>query len=242
MTAGRQRLPEAAPRRKGVILSKARMIAPSRSESPRKSNEGIPIDVRPRATFLYGGGSTDSVIDHDRVVFTPTLPPKPCRVRPPCRQSTAYPGAYRKHGKYNLPRSARRRRPSPHNTARSVPRWDTTEVNSGHEAEAISSLLQDPDCSGDGDREPCDTGVPALVGDFPAEEGTGEMMKGSLLWRESGAGRVTELTAEGVLHGMGETCRPVSERTTIVERYARLLEAVSNLFVCRRRCLAQSVY
>ncbi|CAM9371805.1 unnamed protein product [Ectocarpus fasciculatus] len=203
MGAGSERLPEAAPRRKGMVSSEARMMASSRSESSRKGNEGIPMDVRPRTTFLCGGGSTNSLIDHDRVVFTPALPPTPCRVRAHCRQPTAYPRAYRKHGKYNLPRSARRRRPSPRNTARSAPRWDTREVDGGREAEATPSLRQD--------REPCGTDVAALVANFPAEEATDEMMKGSLLWRESGVGRVTELTAEGVLHGMGETCRPVTE-------------------------------
>ncbi|CAM9304338.1 unnamed protein product [Ectocarpus sp. 8 AP-2014] len=154
MSAGSERLPEATPRHKGGTPSKTRMMAPSRLESPRKSNEGIPIDIQPRSTFLRGGGTTDSVINHDRVVFTPTLPPTPCRVRTPSRQPTAYPGAYRKHGKYNLPRSARRRRPSPPNTARSAPRWDTGEVNGGHEAQATPSLRQDLDCSGDGVREP----------------------------------------------------------------------------------------
>ncbi|CAM9492938.1 unnamed protein product, partial [Ectocarpus sp. 4 AP-2014] len=211
MSAGSERLPEATPRHKVVTPSKTRMMAPSRSESPRKSNRGIPIDVRPRSAFLNGGGTTDSVIDHDRVVFTPTLLPKSCRVRTPSRQPTAYPGPYRKHGKYNLPRSARRRRTSPPNTARSAPRWDTGEVNGGHEAQATPSLRQDLDCSGAGVREPWDTGVAALVRNFHAEEATDDMMKGSLLWRESGVGRVTELTAEGVLHGMGETCRPVTE-------------------------------
>lgn len=197
-------------------------MGPSRSEPMYKSNEGMPIDVRPH-TALRVGGSTDSPIIHGgRAPISSAPPATPWRIRPPPRQQKALPGTYRKHTISRLPGIAKKGHPPP----RSTTRVGSSRVGSSYHKEGAVTLLRDPEYASDYSaavRDECgvcgdaalDPGDVPFVATWPDEESADGLMNNGLLWRESGFGREMELTTERVRQGVAEACQPVREYTYI---------------------------
>lgn len=195
-------------------------MAPSRSEPLCRSNEDMGIVVRPRTT-LWEGGSTDSPrIRGGRIPISPEPTRTPRRIRPPPRQPKILPRNYRKHAMYGLPRSTKSRRPTIGSTTHDEPRLGSSRVCRGYDREEETPLNPAPQYTGcrsadvrDGG-EVCggtalDPDTPPFVATWSDEETADGLMHGGLLWRESGFGRETELTAKGTPQGIAEACRLV---------------------------------
>lgn len=205
-----------------ATASRAPTMTPPRSEPLYKSNEEMPIDVRPHTT-LWGGGSTDSPRIHGGRVLISSAPPRtPRRIRPPPRQPKALAGTYRKPAIYKLPRSARKRHPPPRSATRDESRLCSSRIRSGCHREGAIPLRRGPDFAGGcsaavrDEGGVCggatlDPGNAPFVARWPDEEAVDGLMHGGLLWRESGCGRETELTTDGVPQEIAEACRPVRE-------------------------------